>query len=154
MTYVAIRVRGNVEVNGDIKYTMKLLGLTRVNHGALIPENDVAKGMLQKAKDYITWGEVDEATLVKLIRERGRLEGDEPITDEYLAANTEFKTVEDMAKAIISDNYKMKDIEKAKIVFRLHPPIKGFEGNKRTFVNGGALGYRGAAINELIVRML
>jgi len=110
--------------------------------------------MLQVAKDYITWGEVNEETLAKMIRVRGRIEGDKPITDEYLAANTEFKTVEEMAKSILTSNYKMKDVEAAKPVFRLHPPVKGYEGNKRSYKNGGALGYRGEAINDLIARML
>jgi large subunit ribosomal protein L30 len=48
----------------------------------------------------------------------------------------------------------MKDLEKGKPIFRLHPPVKGYEGNKRSYKNGGALGYRGEAINALIARML
>lgn len=40
--------------------------------------------------------------------------------------------------------------------FRLHPPRGGYErkGIKVPFSLGGALGYRGAAINNLITRML
>ena len=40
--------------------------------------------------------------------------------------------------------------------FRLCPPRGGFErkGIKRSFGSGGALGYRGSAINELIMRMI
>jgi len=133
---------------------MELMNLTRVNHCVIVPENDVTKGMLQKAKDYITWGEVNEATLADMIRIRGRLAGDIAITDEYLSSNTEFGTVADMAKAMLTSEYKMKDVEGAKAVFRLHPPAKGYEGIKRSYRNGGALGYRGEAINELIARML
>ena len=147
MTYAVIRVRGQPDVNYNIEHTMELLGINRVNHCVVVPENDSVKGMLQVAKDYITWGEINGETLAKMIRVRGRIEGDKAITDEYLAANTEFKTVEDMAKSILDSNYKMKDIEAAKPVFRLHPPVKGYEGNKRSYKNGGALGYRGAAIN-------
>jgi len=153
MAYAVIRVRGQPDVNKDIAYTMDLMNLTRVNHCVVVPENDVMKGMLQKAKDYITWGEINESTLTDMIKVRGRLAGDNPITDEYLAKNSEFQTVEEMAKALLSD-YKVKDIEEMKPVFRLHPPIKGYEGNKRSYRNGGALGYRGDAINDLIARML
>ena len=53
MAYAVIRVRGQPDVNYDIEHTMELLGLTRVNHCVVIPENDAMKGMLQKAKDYI-----------------------------------------------------------------------------------------------------
>ncbi len=154
MAYAVIRVRGQPDVNYDIENTMRLLGLTRVNHCVVVPENDSTKGMLQKAKDYITWGEVSEKTLAEMIKVRGRLAGDDMITDEYLAGESEFKTVDDLAKAIIADNYKMKDVEGVKFVFRLHPPVKGFEGNKRSWQNGGALGYRGDKINDLIARML
>ncbi|MDD7423515.1 MAG: 50S ribosomal protein L30 [Candidatus Methanomethylophilaceae archaeon] len=154
MAYAVIRVRGQPDVNYDIEYTMKLLGINKVNHCAIVPENAVTKGMLQKIKDYTTYGEINEETLAKLIRVRGRLEGDKMITDEYLAENSDFKTVEELAKAIIENDYKMKDLEKGKPVFRLHPPVKGYEGNKRSYKNGGALGYRGDAINALIARML
>ena len=154
MAYAVIRVRGQPDVNRDIEYTMGLLGLTRVNHLVIVPENDSTKGMLQVVKDYCTWGEVDEATLAALIRARGKLAGDKDITDDYLKENSEFATVDDLAKAIIENNYKMRDVEAAKPVFRMHPPVRGYEGNKRSYQNGGALGYRGAAINDLINRML
>lgn len=154
MAYVVIRVRGIPDVNRGIAHTMDLLGLNRVNHAVVVPETDSIKGMLQKAKDYVTWGEVDQETLAAMIRARGRVAGDDSVTDDYLKERSEFATVEDMAKAIIENDYRMKDVDGAKPVFRLHPPVKGYEGNKRSFQNGGALGYRGAKINDLINRML
>ncbi|MBR5999117.1 MAG: 50S ribosomal protein L30 [Candidatus Methanomethylophilaceae archaeon] len=154
MAYAVIRVRGQPDVSYDIEYTMGLLGVNKVNHCAIVPENASTKGMLQKVKDYTTYGEINAETLAQLIRVRGRLSGDRMITDEYLAENSDFKTVEELAKAIIENDYRMKDVEAAKPVFRLHPPVKGYEGNKRSYKNGGALGYRGEAINDLIARML
>lgn len=154
MAYAVIRVRGIPDVNYNIEYTMGLLGLTRVNHCVVVPETDSIKGMLQKVKDYCTWGEVDQETLAALIRARGRLAGDEAVTDDCLKDRSEFATVDEMAKAIIENDYKMKDVDGVKPVFRLHPPVKGYEGNKRSYQNGGALGYRGADINALINRML
>ena len=154
MAYAVIRVRGQPDVSYDIEYTMGLLGVNRVNHCAIVPENASTKGMLQKVKDYTTYGEINAETLAQLIRVRGRLTGDKMITDDYLAENSDFKTVDELAKAIIENDYRMKDIEAAKPVFRLHPPVKGYEGNKRSYKNGGALGYRGEAINDLIARML
>ncbi len=46
--------------------------------------------------------------------------------------------------------------EKDKKFFRLQPPRKGFErkGIKKAFSVGGALGYRGDKINDLIKRMI
>ncbi|MBE6520518.1 MAG: 50S ribosomal protein L30 [Thermoplasmata archaeon] len=154
MAYAVIRVRGQPDVNYNIEFTMGLLGLNKVNHCVIVPENDSVKGMLQVAKDYVTWGEVDQATLADMIRARGKVVGDEAVTDEYLKEKSEFATIDDLAKAIIDSDYKLKDIEGVKPVVRLHPPVKGYEGNKRSYKSGGALGYRGAAINDLIKRML
>ena len=50
----------------------------------------------------------------------------------------------------------MIDNKKLKKYFRLNAPRKGFgrKGIKHPYQNGGALGYRGQAINELIKRMI
>ena len=109
MAYAVIRVRGQPDVSYDIEYTMGLLGVNKVNHCAIVPENASTKGMLQKVKDYTTFGEINAETLAQLIRVRGRLSGDRMITDEYLAENSDFKTVEELAKAIIENDYRMKD---------------------------------------------
>jgi len=154
MAYAVVRVRGQPDVNKDIRYTMGLLGLTRVNHCVVLPENPSIKGMLQMVKDYCTWGEIEEETLVAMIKTRGKITGDKDITDEYLKENSAFGSVEELAKAMIENDYRMREMEDAKPVFRLHPPIKGYEGIKRSYKNGGALGYRGKDINDLINRML
>lgn len=154
MAYAVIRVRGQPDVNYNIQHTMGLLGLNKVNHCVVVPENPSTKGMLQVIKDYCTWGEVDEATLAAMLRARGKVVGDDALTDEYLKENSEFADIDALAKAIIENDCKLKDVEGVKPVIRLHPPVKGYEGNKRSYKNGGALGYRGAAVNDLIKRML
>ncbi len=60
--YIAVRLRGHAGVKGDIEETMSLLGLKAVNTCVIIPENVVNRGMLDKVKDYVAWGEVDEKT--------------------------------------------------------------------------------------------
>ena len=82
MTFAVVRIRGTVNVKPDIKRTLQLLRLTRANHCVLLEENASTKGMLQVAKDYITWGEIDKDVLSKLIKSRGMLEGDKDLTDE------------------------------------------------------------------------
>lgn len=154
MAFAVIRVRGQPDVNYNIQHTMMLLGVNKVNHCVIVPENDCTKGMLQVAKDYITWGEISEETLVALLRARGKVAGDEDLTDDYLKEKSAFGSIEELAKAVIENDYKLKDVEGVKHVVRLHPPVKGYEGNKRSYKNGGALGYRGEAINDLINRML
>ena len=152
--YVVIRVLGQADVNYNIQHTMHLLGLNRVNHATVVPVNDAYKGMLQVVKDYCTFGLIDEETLAAMIKARGKVVGDAPVTDEYVKEHTEFATIDDLAKAIVAGEYKIKDVEGMKAVFRLHPPIKGYEGNKHAFAEGGALGNRKEKINDLVMRML
>lgn len=154
MVFAVIRVRGNIHVNPDIKKTLQLLRLTRVNHCVLVEENKVSKGMLQVAKDYVTWGEINKDVLTRLIRSRGRLQGDKPLTDEYVKSATSYESIDKLAEAILNNELQYKDIPEVKPVFRLHPPIQGYEGIKRSFKNKGALGYRGENINMLLERMM
>jgi len=154
MVFAIIRVRGIVNVNPDIKRTLELLRLTKVNHCTLLEENKVYKGMLQMVKDYTTWGELDKETLPKLIKSRGMLVGDKQITEEYIKSATSYDSVEKLSQAILDNKFKYKEIPDIKPLFRLSPPKKGYEGIKRSFRNGGALGYRGKEINKLIGRMI
>ena len=150
--YLVIRVRGTTGVIGNIASTLQMLRLNRINHAVLVEENPSYKGMLQKGKDYITWGEIDTETLVELIEKRGKLVGGAAITEEYLAENTDYSSFEELANALINSEIKAKDIN-MKPVFRLHPPRKGYEGIRHSVKEGGSLGYRGEAINDLAKRM-
>lgn len=148
----AIRVRGTTGVKGEIADTMEMLRLNRINHAVILDENPSYKGMLQKAKDYITWGEINEETLAKVITKRGRLPGGEKVTEEFLKENTSHKTIDDVAKAVFKGE-KLEEIG-IKPVFRLHPPRKGFKNVKKAYNEDGTLGYRGEDMENLIGKML
>jgi large subunit ribosomal protein L30 len=112
------------------------------------------KGMLQVAKDYITWGEIDKKHLINLIKKRGKLIGDKELTEDYIKSATSHKNIDKLSQAIINNNFKYKEIPEVKPIFRLNPPKKGYTSIKRSFINKGALGYRGKEINNLIGRMI
>jgi large subunit ribosomal protein L30 len=154
MAFAAVRVRGIINIKPDIKKTLQLLNLTRVNHCVLLEENPSTKGMLQVAKDYITWGEVEKKILEELIIKRGKLEGDKELTEGHIKSATSYSNIEKLSQAIIDKKFRYKDIPNIKPVFRLNPPKRGYEGIKRSYVNKGALGYRGKDINKLIERMI
>jgi large subunit ribosomal protein L30 len=154
MAFAVIRVRGHRKINKDVEDTMSMLRLNRVNHCVIIPENDVMKGMLQKAKDFITWGEVSEETLIKMIRTRGRLTGGKPIDDVYVGGNSSFGSIEELAKSVVEDQTKYSELKDVKPLFRLHPPKQGYEAVKKDLKTHGSLGYRGEKINALIEKML
>ncbi len=149
-----IRLRSGIRAKGKVRDTLAMLRLHRINHLVLVDDTPSYKGMVQKVKDYITWGEIDKETLAALIRKRGRLIGNKPITDEYVKEKLGM-TIDEFAEKVVNGEMKLTDLPNIKPVFRLHPPRGGLKGTKkRSFKEGGALGYRGEKINELIERML
>lgn len=155
--YFAVRIRGAPGMKHKIDDTLKMLRMHKVNHGVLIWATKSYKGMLTKCKDYIAYGEIDDKTLVRLLRVRGRVEGNNPLTEEYVKNLTNFKSINDLSKALLNGEiqYREKDLYKIKPVFRLHPPRKGHRGTiKKHYGEGGTLGYVGIYINEIIHKML
>ena len=152
---VVIRVRGVIGRNKSIKKTVSLLRLNRTNHCVIIDDRPTYRGMLQKAKDVITWGELTHESIHNLLVKRGRVEGNKLITDEYVKKNSNFSSLDDFIKKFLSFEAEIEDIKGLKPVFRLHPPLKGHKrrGVKYPHTLGGALGYRGSEINELIKQM-
>ncbi len=149
-----VRIRGTVNVPKPAQHTMALLGLHKNCHATLIDDRPSYLGMLRKAQVWLTWGEIDLETLIELLRRRGRLKGNKPITDEY-AQKLGFKDLEDLARAIYELRVDFRKLPDVKPVFRLHPPSGGYKGKiKRSYKEGGVWGYRGEAINELLRRMM
>ena len=155
--FFAVRIRGAPGMRKKISDTLMMLRMHKVNHGVLIWGTQSYKGMLVKCKDYIAFGEIDEKTLIRLLRVRGKVEGNKTLTEEHIKNLTDYKNFREFAKALLNGEiqYREKDIFKIKPVFRLHPPKKGHRGTiKKHYNEGGTLGNVGIYINELIHKML
>lgn len=155
--FFAVRIRGAPGMRRKILDTLKMLRMHKINHGVLIWGEKSYLGMLNKCKDYIAYGEIDEKTLVRLLRVRGRVEGNKPLTDEHIKNLTNYKNIKEFAKALLKGEiqYKTRDLYKVKPIFRLHPPRKGYRGSiKKHYGEGGTLGYVQNYINELIHKMI
>jgi len=154
--YAIIRLRSGAEIKPAIRYTLELLRLHRVNHCVVVEGNAYYRGMLQNVKDYVAWGEISEESLLALFENRGRLEGGDRLTEEYLRDKTDFESLKALVQALYTGEQKMRDLmmmSKIKPVFRLHPPRKGHKGIKRSVKRGGELGYHGDKINALLHKM-
>ncbi len=154
MSYAVIRLRGKHDLRSPVEDTLSMLHLTRQNHCVIVPQDPTYKGMLQVVKDFVTWGEVDEQTVAKALLRRGRAVGDKPIDDGFVKAHSKYKSILDLSQAVAKGEASLRDVTDLRPVLRLHPPVKGLRAVKRGFHDGGDLGYRGKAINDLIQRML
>lgn len=135
-----IRIRSAIRAHPDVLRTLDLLKLKHSNHCVIFEKNPALLGMVNRVKDYTTWGDLDETTLKLLVEKRGVLwEGRETDSKKkYKYTCFEFNE------------------KKYLPVFKLNPPTKGYgrKGIKTSFTNNGALGDRKEKINDLIQRMI
>ncbi|MEM0201180.1 MAG: uL30 family ribosomal protein [Candidatus Micrarchaeaceae archaeon] len=129
-----VRVRGRVGVRQSISETLVRLNLKRVNNLAIVFGNKSNIGMIQKCNDFVTYGELEEKTLEAIFNKK------------------EIKLTKEDMSDLKSGKKNLRNIIKKSIT--MHPPKHGYEGIKKGYSVGGALGYRGQDINTLIKRML
>lgn len=156
--YAIVRVRGTVDVPPDVEHVLNLLRLRRrfaatVYHSSL----PGIRGMLSSIASWATWGEVDRDTLVELLKKRGRLVGEKPLTDSWVRERLGLNSIEEFAGKLLSGEIHYHKLESlgVKPFFRLHPPKDGFKGSiRKAYSQGGELGYRGGDINRLLKSMI
>lgn len=148
-----ILVRGMVNISPDVKKTLQLLRLNKKHTCVVIEDNKVNRGMLQRVKDYTTYGVIDESFYKEMLDKRAEMIGKVKLSD-----SKEKIDVASLAKDYFSGKITLRDFEEKQIkpFFRLAPPVKGFErkGIKMPFSKGGVLGNREEKIKDLIVKML
>lgn len=145
--YAVIRVRGGFMLRSDMRITMDHLHLTRQNHLVLVKDSPVNNGMIRKINSYVTWGDIDEETLIKLLIKRGK-------NDKAKDAGLDEKKAKEISKEVVSGKKSLNDFG-LKNLFRLSPPTNGWErGTIKVLYPRGALGFRGKEINKLIKRMM
>jgi len=153
-TLAVIRIRGSVGLDKEREYIFKLTRLNRKNHAVLVDGTLSNIGAIRKIKDYATWGEVTDDTILLLLEKRGMLEGGKKLTEAYAKEVLGYPSLKELSQAIGDHKVKVKELPKVKPLFRLHPPTKGFHGSTRKPYPEGELGYRGDAINQLIAKMV
>lgn len=149
-----VRVRGHAKIQHRAVDTMNMMKINRPNHCVVLPQNDTTKGMLQVVKDYVTWGEIGHELLARMLFQRGEVAGGARLTDAYVKDNSKFTSILSLAKAIDKGEARFTDVKGLKPMLRLPPPRQGYESTRKTYTDRGALGYRGAAIEKLIDKML
>ena len=152
MAWMVVRVRGAIHSRLDVVETLRHLHLTRPNHATVLPEAPSVRGMLTRVQGYITWGEAEPETVELLLRERGETVHGERLTDADLNASLRAKDLPEVTRRVAEGG--MSKVVGLKPLFRLGAPKGGWRSTKRAYSLGGALGYRGRAINELVRRMV
>jgi len=150
-----IRIRGRVGIKPDIRETLNSLRLRRKNVCVVLNATREVLGMVKRIESYVTWGDIDKETFKELLIRRGKISSRRKLTLDYVKQKG-FKDFDELVNYLWENPLKkMKELG-IKPVFFLNSPSKGYgrKGIKEFFHLGGALGYRGKYINELIRRMI
>ena len=148
-----VRVRGTGDASPQIEKTLEILHLNRNCHITLVDNRSSFLGMLKKARNFVTWGEITKENILLLLKKYGKIVGNKKLDDEY-APKIGYKTLEELAEALYKLEVEFRRLPDIKPVFRAHPPKKGYKGKvKKSYVAGGVTGYRGEAINKLVESM-
>jgi len=137
-----VMIRGTINTKKEVKDTLKMLRLTRINHCIIVPKTPSYVGMLKKAGSWLTWGEITEDSLERIVSKRARMPGNKRLEE---------KDAKGIIKAILKDS-QMNRLPISP-VFRLSPPSSGFRSIRLPYPKGDA-GYRGDKINDLLKRMI
>lgn len=138
-----IRISGEIGLRKDMVETLNRLRLKKKYSCVVIekPSNEQL-GMINKIKDFVAFGNIDDKTLKELIEKRGLL----------LDKKKSKPKAEDVIKGF-KDGMGLQSFN-LKPFFRLHPPRGGIESKKHFGVGKGVLGNNKTEINKLIGRML
>lgn len=151
MAWLVVRVRGSLHARHDVTDTLRYLHLTRPNHATVVPETPDVRGMLTTVQGYVTWGEVDLDTVALLLKERGETASGGRLTEAAVGAIAPGQDLAALARSVCE--HGLAHDPGLKPLVRLHAPKGGWRSTKKPFPLGGALGYRGRAIHELVRRM-
>jgi large subunit ribosomal protein L30 len=149
-----VQVRGEVNMNGDIRDTLDMLNLGRVNHATLVPEEPSYEGMVTKVHDYVAHGTPSQETVELLLEERAEpANGDATIDDDWVATETDYADVSALAAALLAEETTLQEAGLSPTL-RLHPPRGGHKGIKQPVATGGQVGvHQTPAIDSLLEAM-
>jgi len=148
-----VQLRGEVNINRDIRDTLEMLNLGRVNHATFVPEEPTYTGMITKVNDFVAHGEPSAETVALLLERRAETADGSDVDDEWVAEHTEYGSVEELAGALVDEETTLTESGLSPTL-RLHPPRGGHKGLKQPVATGGQLGVHDTeALDSLLEAM-
>src|SRR2546427_9074640 len=101
--FLAVRIRGTVGDNPRMELALKSLGMESKFNARLVLGNPDMLGMLRKAKDQVTWGELEPETLEMILSKRAEKSGPgpHPLDEGFARLHFKIQDLGDLAKQII-----------------------------------------------------
>ncbi|MEK6892985.1 MAG: uL30 family ribosomal protein [Nanoarchaeota archaeon] len=134
-----IRISGLVEMPSNAQETLFRMRLRRKYSAVLIKDTSENKKILQKIRNFVAYGPINQETLIQLIEKRAQVIGNNKIDSAKITEQLEKGRTEDLG---------------IKPFFRLHPPRGGIDSKTHFPIRKGVLGDNKEKINDLVRRML
>ena len=149
-----VQIRGEVDQSADVRDTLGMLNLHRVNHCTLVPWTDTYRGMVTKVNDWVAYGEPSVDVVETLLQKRAEpFQGKEDVDAEWLSENADYDDFGALAEALVEEETTLKE-QGLSPVLRLHPPRGGHDGIKHPTKEGGQLGkHTSEGIDDLLEAM-
>ncbi|MFA6330101.1 MAG: uL30 family ribosomal protein [Candidatus Micrarchaeia archaeon] len=148
---IVVRIRGMRTTPGRIEHTMLLMNLSRKYHVAILPNDAISRGMIEHAKDFITYGPANAKAVEELFSKRGRTADGKGLTDDYLkTSKSGFNSIKELSAAVLAGTTRLSRVKQVKAIFRLNPPRIDSGSIKGVFPNG-ALGVRNDKEMEALI---
>lgn len=149
-----VQLRGEVNMNQDVRDTLEMLNLGRVNHATFVPEEPTYQGMITKVNDFVAHGEPSEGTVALLLRERAEpADSEGTVDDDWVESNTDYGSVDELAAALVAEETTLQEAGVSPTL-RLHPPRGGHKGLKQPVATGGQLGVQGTEMLDSLLEAM
>jgi large subunit ribosomal protein L30 len=150
---LVVRLRGTANMRRDVAASLERLRLLRRYTATIVPNTKDYLGLLRSSSAFVAWCEADKGTVLKLLRERGRLVGSKPVTDRW-AQGAGFKDLEDLASKVAEGSVDLRHVRGVKPFFRLHPPLKGLKKSANKHYRAGGLLAENPELPKIVERMV
>jgi large subunit ribosomal protein L7e len=156
-----LRIKGINKIDPKMKKTLQLLRLLQINSGVFVRLTKATSEMLRVVEPFVAYGYPNQKSVRELIYKRGygKVDGQRiPLTDNEIIEQHLGKygmiCMEDLIHEIFTVGPNFKQASNFLWPFKLNSPNGGFKARKfKHFVEGGDLGNREDAINQLIRQM-
>lgn len=135
---VVIRISGRVKIPTAVEETLYRMRLRKKYVTTLLEDSVENKKLLESVRNFVSFGNISQATLEKLIEKRASIIGAKKLDPKHIA------------QIIEKEGFEKSGI---KPFFRLHPPRGGIESKKHAGIGKGVLGHN-KTIDKLVERML
>jgi large subunit ribosomal protein L30 len=136
---IVIRISGLVEMPKEVQEALFRMRLRKKYTAILLRETEENMKLLQKVRNFVAFGSINDETLALLIQKRAKSMDNKKIDSKSVVEQLKKKDLEDL---------------KIKPFIGLHPPRGGIDSKIHFPQKKGVLGDNKEKINDLVRRML